>query len=780
MNLNTLFNEFIESLNLEIDTRKEKAKYRPLVIKDGEKTSSDLSGKIYRFKEFNYKVTPDSPAEVTIINGKPGKDGRKSNATIIGADDDILSLYISGEDLPDLINRALLIVDDTKLLEGVKNTIQNIQSHKENPPKDIANALFGIRKIKCNQNDYNDIPEKFNSSQCETIRQSLGSEATYIWGPPGTGKSAILSFIADVLLKKGLSILISAHTNEAVDNLMEKLVDSFSGKEIEAGRIIRWRVTRSEKIQHITPGYIISAKIAKINQQLIELRKEKEDLATWQSQLQNEHEKYTQALRELHEKYKIYQTHQKQYDNFVNELKNVELQITKVEHEAADLKNWLADYEKSFLVMKLINKRKKENLESALTEKLNLTIKLGIQKEQVAQNCREKYVILTKSKGDYEGHLNALNSEEVTESKLADILSKIEQTGKDIDTINAKIIDLEKELESNKNLEYKLLKNARVVGTTLTSATLNTQLREKVFDIVIIDEVSMAPCPSLYAACSLAKKKSILCGDFYQLSPIAENKNAVWLSESIFDRLGITRKVAGGQAITELTILDTQYRCHPRIANSITDIVYHGKLKNGYEETHPNFKAQNLEPYADEACVLLDLSRLCTSLNPWCENKGKSWVNVNSAELTLKLMQQALASGIKSVGIITPYAAQARYIKKKIAYFNDLYPDSKVEAATVHQYQGREMDLIIFDLIDCYPKPKLAPFLSEGHGSESMRLINVATTRARGKLIVIANVDYIEQKLTNNKKAILYQWVQYLKTQRHVYLNSISELRYLM
>jgi ABC-type uncharacterized transport system ATPase subunit len=97
-------------------------------------------------------------------------------------------------------------------------------------------------------------------------------------------------------LKKGLSILISAHTNEAVDNLMEKLVKSFSGEEIEAGRIIRWRVTRSEKIQHITPGYIISAKIAKINQQLSELRKEKEDLATRQSQLQNEHEKDTQAL----------------------------------------------------------------------------------------------------------------------------------------------------------------------------------------------------------------------------------------------------------------------------------------------------------------------------------------------------------------------------------------------------------------------------------------------------------------------------------------------------
>lgn len=63
---------------------------------------------------------------------------------------------------------------------------------------------------------------------------------------------------------------------------------------------------------------------------------------------------------------------------------------------------------------------------------------------------------------------------------------------------------------------------------------------------------------------------------------------------------------------------------------------------------------------------------------------------------------------------------------------------------------------------------------------ESMRLINVAATRAISKLIVIANVDFIEQKLRDNKKAILYQWIQYLRTQKHVYLNTNSDLKYSM
>ena len=47
MDLNTLFNEFIDSINLEIQTRKQKAKQSPFLIKDGEKNSSDPNGTIY-------------------------------------------------------------------------------------------------------------------------------------------------------------------------------------------------------------------------------------------------------------------------------------------------------------------------------------------------------------------------------------------------------------------------------------------------------------------------------------------------------------------------------------------------------------------------------------------------------------------------------------------------------------------------------------------------------------------------------------------------------------
>lgn len=74
MDLNTLFDEFYESINLEIETRKQKATHRPYVIENGEKASSDPNGTIHRFNDINYNVIPDSPAEVDIITGKSDKD----------------------------------------------------------------------------------------------------------------------------------------------------------------------------------------------------------------------------------------------------------------------------------------------------------------------------------------------------------------------------------------------------------------------------------------------------------------------------------------------------------------------------------------------------------------------------------------------------------------------------------------------------------------------------------------------------------------------------------
>jgi superfamily I DNA and/or RNA helicase len=65
-----------------------------------------------------------------------------------------------------------------------------------------------------------------------------------------------------------------------------------------------------------------------------------------------------------------------------------------------------------------------------------------------------------------------------------------------------------------------------------------------------------------------------------------------------------------------------------------------------------------------------------------------------------------------------------------------------VDVGTVHRFQGLERRAIIFDTVEA-PPDQPAPFVRGGYGSESMRLINVAITRAQSELIVIANVAHL-------------------------------------
>ena len=65
---------------------------------------------------------------------------------------------------------------------------------------------------------------------------------------------------------------------------------------------------------------------------------------------------------------------------------------------------------------------------------------------------------------------------------------------------------------------------------------------------------------------------------------------------------------------------------------------------------------------------------------------------------------------------------------------------------TVRAYQGLEFDVLILDLVES-PGLAIAPFLRDGWGSESMRLMNVGVTRARHKLFIVANMRYIRQQM---------------------------------
>ena len=87
------------------------------------------------------------------------------------------------------------------------------------------------------------------------------------------------------------------------------------------------------------------------------------------------------------------------------------------------------------------------------------------------------------------------------------------------------------------------------------------------------------------------------------------------------------------------------------------------------------------------------------------------------------LLEQGVAPG--QIGIITPYAAQARLLR-------ELLRGDEVEIDTVDGFQGREKEAILISLVRSNDTQEVG-FLAD------VRRMNVAMTRARRKLVIIGD-----------------------------------------
>lgn len=194
-------------------------------------------------------------------------------------------------------------------------------------------------------------------------------------------------------------------------------------------------------------------------------------------------------------------------------------------------------------------------------------------------------------------------------------------------------------------------------------------------------------------------------------------------------------------------MVDLQYRMHLEIADFVSENMYQGRLKTFNKIMESRNEIAALSPCRNEAMTLMDLSgmySICT------KTKDNSRINLLSAMMSMRLAEKYI--GNYEVGIVTPYSAQSRLI---VAMLRDIQAIDKrwekVSCATVHQFQGSEKPVIIYDAVDCYRMPYPGTLLTSLKNDTANRLFNVAVTRAKGKFILIANVDYLlKKKISKN------------------------------
>ncbi len=304
--------------------------------------------------------------------------------------------------------------------------------------------------------------------------------------------------------------------------------------------------------------------------------------------------------------------------------------------------------------------------------------------------------------------------------------------------------------------EQRAVSRARFVATTASKMYANKLFEGRKYDLVLFDEVSMAYVPQIMCAAMHADKKLVLVGDFRQLAPITSSSIASkLLSKDIFSFLGITDNVQKAHYHPWLVMLDEQRRMHPDISAFSSVQFYDRLLKDHESVVHARDNIAASEPCAGRPMALVDLRGApCASTR----NVDNSRFNVFGAIVSFGLALAAVRDDAGSVGIIAPYIAQVRLIRAMIMDYQKrkqkgLLNLSEVACSTVHQFQGSERDVIVLDTVESYPSSKPGILTYKNENGSVDRLVNVAVTRARGKLVTVANESFWDERTLGRKNA---------------------------
>lgn len=348
-------------------------------------------------------------------------------------------------------------------------------------------------------------------------------------------------------------------------------------------------------------------------------------------------------------------------------------------------------------------------------------------------------------------------------AKRDELRAKNQMKSKEYDEVEHKIKEIRGEIRKE---ERKYVERAQVIGTTISRATIDSMFEERQFDLVMFDEVSMAYVPQVIAAAALAKEKFMCVGDFRQLAPISQSPDSRVLQVDIFSYLQIVDGKGNMYWHPWLVMLNEQRRMAPAISEFPSKFIYNRLLKDNAEVINGKKKRDNdlvikSAPLPGDALNLIDLAGTYCAAD---KNTDGSRFNILSAVISFSTAAKAEQNHIETVGIITPYAAQVRLIR---AMLKDYYTKgtTNVSCATVHQFQGSESDVIVFDAVESYPKSAVG-YLMGKEPNQVARLINVAITRGKGKVITVANARFWENvfKGTNH---IFYKLLQHIKNGKH-------------
>lgn len=284
----------------------------------------------------------------------------------------------------------------------------------------------------------------------------------------------------------------------------------------------------------------------------------------------------------------------------------------------------------------------------------------------------------------------------------------------------------------------KLQKIFPVIATTCISAHRLGEA-EPMFDMVIMDEASQ--CNTAVSLVPIVRGESLmLVGDPQQLNPVIlldemtneKLKKRYGVSEEYdYRKNSIYKTYLACDAVSDEILLHNHYRCHKSIIEFNNQKYYNSRL---------NICSESKE---EQPLLYVEMGDAITN----CKNTAPAEAR--------EIADYASHNRGKSIGVITPFVNQKKLIEEELKRAGV----TNVTCGTVHAFQGDEKDVVLFSTA-------ITDQTQEGTYEwlkNNKELINVATSRAKDKLILLSSTKNLERLHRNDGEDDLYELARYVK-----------------
>ena len=579
-------------------------------------------------------------------------------------------------------------------------------------------------------------PVPCNDSQERTLERLRRDPLTVVTGPPGTGKTQlVVNAVANAWLDRE-TVLVASTNNGAVDVAVERANDICSGMLLRTGR----RQDREALAGRASEAVAAATDREESNDDLNGVGRE----AQARADLARTAERWARLVADL----------------------------AKVAELSPKLTKTVGDLERHAQAIWMRARAPETNLDSEQIERRarrlerawffrrrrtrRLLRSVGCEDSSVSLRVLARWAAIDQKR------IALMNDLSATQDRIGDPDASVRQAAEQwsaasgaaaFETVGAGFRGGKSALQALNRVNpggspfaktlRRCLRHARGWACTALSMQRNFPLEPRLFDLAIIDEASQS---SLAVALPLAyrAKRLAVIGDPNQLTPIVTlpdgRLRAIAASERLDDNdlvdRGLHYKEGSAYRAFECAVerdqgqpvvLDEHYRSHPYIARWFNREFYQGALT-----------------------VLTDTARMPSDERSigWFDVRGEarrgetgSWVNAAEAEAAVHRLAEWIHDTGGSVGVVTPFAAQALLIRR-LAHRHPRLGDEVLtevdfECGTAHRFQGAERDTIIFSAV-------LAPGIARRTASwveRERNLVNVAVSRAKRSLMVLGHSE---------------------------------------